>query len=70
MTNLQLLLDRYKSLTLDTDQIMEILKISNRNVFFNMSSAGRLPFKTYRAAGTKKRLANIKDVAEWMDSTE
>lgn len=64
MTNLQLLIQQYGCITLDMAQLGEVLHMTPKSVL-NAASAGRLPVKTYKSG--RARLANIKDIAEYLD---
>ena len=64
MTNLQLLIQKYQTVTLDMTQLGEVLHMKTKSVL-NAARAGRLPVHTYKAGG--HRLVNIKDVAEYLD---
>ena len=64
MTNLQLLLARYDSLTLNTTQLAELLHMHPKSIL-NAVSQGRFPIPTHRVGG--KRLANVTDVAAYLD---
>jgi len=65
ITNLQLLINKYDSVTLDMDQLAEVLHMKTKSLL-NSISAGRFQIPTYRTG--RKRLVNIVDVAEFLDA--
>jgi hypothetical protein len=64
MNNLQLLIQRYQNVTLSMDQLAEVLHMAPKSVT-DAAAAGRLPVATFKMG--RKRLANIRDVAQYLD---
>lgn len=65
MNNLQMLIERYQNITLDVNQLAEILHMTPKTVT-DQAAAGRLPIPTFKAG--RKHLANIRDVAIFLDN--
>lgn len=64
MNTLQLLLQRYNHVTLDANQLAEILHLTPKTVT-DQAAAGRLPIPTFKVG--RQHLANIQDVANFLD---
>lgn len=64
MNNLQLLIQRYESVTLDMHQLGEVLHLAPKTVT-DAAAAGTLPVPTFKSG--RKRLATIQAVAEYLD---
>jgi hypothetical protein len=65
MTNLQLLIQQYGSVTLDMHQLAEVLHMTPKTTA-EQAAAGKLPFKTFKAG--RKRLVTIYSVAQFLDN--
>ncbi len=59
------LYQEYGSLTLTTKQLAEVLHYKTTRVLLNAISSGTCPVHTFRAG--KCRVADIRDVAEYLD---
>lgn len=58
------LLDKYKSLTLDTRALADVFGLSYKSLL-NAISAERFPVHTYKIG--KSRVADVRDVAAFLD---
>lgn len=65
MDTVQLLLQKYKSITMTVLQLAELTGMQEKSVQ-NAISAVRFPIHTYRLCG--RRVADIRDVAAFLDS--
>ena len=62
----QFLYEKYGRLTLNTDELADVLHYKSSRVLLNAISAERCPVPTFKCG--KLRVADIRDVAEYMDS--
>jgi len=60
-----LLYAKYGVLTLNSEQLAEVLHYKTTRVLLNAVSAGRCPVPTFRCG--KLRVADIRDVADYLD---
>lgn len=60
------LLDKYQTLALDAEQLAEVMRMKDSKCVLNAISADRFPVKTYKLG--KKRVADVRDVAAYIDS--
>ena len=61
----QLLYAQYGSLTVNTQQLAEILHYRSTRVLLNAISAERCPVHTFKCG--KHRVADIRDIADYLD---
>lgn len=65
MTNLELLLHKYNKVTLNMEELAEVLNMKYTGLMYRVEN-GTCPVQTYRPA--KRRIANVVDVAKFLDS--
>jgi len=64
MNTIEMLIQRYKKLDLDTTDLADFMRMQEKSVL-NAISAGRFPIKTAKKG--KHRVADVRDVADWWD---
>ena len=63
-TSLQMLLGQFEKIHLDVDDLAKLMNMKKQSVF-NAINGGWFPIKTFKKG--KARVADIRDVAEYLD---